>query len=93
MQDFSRSWSPWRGLASLASARSRWRFFVGAVLGPYVLVALPVAVLVGTLTGMSLLFRKKYRLRARTVFMPYMAAGAVMAICFGRLAFRLYASV
>jgi leader peptidase (prepilin peptidase)/N-methyltransferase len=66
---------------------------LGAVLGPYVLVALPVALVVAILTGMSLLFRDKYRLRARTVFVPYLAAGAVMAICFGPLAFDLYASV
>jgi len=66
---------------------------VGAVLGPYVLVALPATVLLGIFAGMSLLFREKYRLRARTVFVPYLAAGAVMAMCFGQLAFRLYASV
>jgi prepilin signal peptidase PulO-like enzyme (type II secretory pathway) len=66
--------------------------FVGAVLGPYALVALPVAVVFGILAGGTLLFREKYRLRARTVFVPYMAAGAVTAICFGQLAFQLYAS-
>ncbi len=66
---------------------------LGAVLGPYVLVAVPAAVLAGTIVGMSLLFREKYRLRARTVFVPYLAAGAVTAMCFGQLAFHLYAGV
>jgi leader peptidase (prepilin peptidase) / N-methyltransferase len=66
---------------------------LGAVLGPYVLVALPVAVLLGISAGMALVFRQKGRLRARTVFVPYLAAGAVMAVCFGQLAFHLYASV
>jgi leader peptidase (prepilin peptidase)/N-methyltransferase len=66
---------------------------LGAVLGPYVLVALPAAALVGMFAGMSLLFREKYRLRARTVFVPYLAAGAVMAMCFGQIAFHLYARV
>jgi leader peptidase (prepilin peptidase) / N-methyltransferase len=66
---------------------------LGAVLGPYVLVALPVAVLLGIFSRMTLLFRENYRLRVRTVFVPYQAAGAFMALCFGQLAFHLYASV
>ena len=66
---------------------------LGAVLGPYALVALPAAMLLGIVAGMSLLFGEKYRLRARTVFVPYLAAGAVMTLCFGQLAFRLYASM
>ena len=66
---------------------------LGAVLGPYALVALPAAMLLGLFAGMSLLFGEKYRLRARTVFVPYLAAGAVMTLCFGQLAFHLYASM
>ena len=66
---------------------------LGAVLGPYVLVALPAAAFLGVVCGMTLLFRKKYRLRGRTVFVPYLAAGAVVAMCFGQLAFQAYASM
>jgi leader peptidase (prepilin peptidase)/N-methyltransferase len=66
---------------------------LGAVLGPYVLVALPFAALLGIFAGISLLFPQNYRLRVRTVFVPYQAAGAVMAVCFGQLAFHLYARV
>jgi leader peptidase (prepilin peptidase)/N-methyltransferase len=66
---------------------------LGAVLGPYVLVALPVAAALGIVGGITLLFRKNYRLRGRTVLVPYLAAGAVMATCFGQLAFNAYASI
>ena len=66
---------------------------LGAVLGPYVLVAVAAATIFVIVARMSLLFGEKYRLRARTVFVPYLAAGAVMAMCFGQLAFQLYASV
>jgi leader peptidase (prepilin peptidase)/N-methyltransferase len=66
---------------------------LGSVLGAYVLVALPVAVLLGIFAGTTLLFHKNYRLRARTVLVPYLAAGAVAAVCFGQIAFDLYARV
>jgi leader peptidase (prepilin peptidase) / N-methyltransferase len=45
---------------------------VGAVLGPYVLVALPAAMLLAIFLGISLLFLQKYRLRARAVFLPHL---------------------
>jgi leader peptidase (prepilin peptidase) / N-methyltransferase len=70
-------------------SEAKMGLLLGAVLGPYVLVALPVAAFLAIVAGIALLFRKNYRLRARTVFVPYLAAGAVMAVCFGRLALDL----
>jgi prepilin signal peptidase PulO-like enzyme (type II secretory pathway) len=78
------------GAARLSDAKMG--LLVGAVLGPYALVALPAAVILGIIAGGALLFGDKYRLRARTVFVPSLAAGAVTAICFGQLAFQLYTS-
>jgi prepilin signal peptidase PulO-like enzyme (type II secretory pathway) len=65
-------------------------FLMGAVLGPYVLVALPVALILGIVGEISLVFREKYRLIARTAFAPYLAVGAAMAVFFGQLVFHLY---
>jgi leader peptidase (prepilin peptidase)/N-methyltransferase len=44
---------------------------MGAVFGLYAVVALLMAVALGTLAGISLVFWQKGRLRARTVFVPY----------------------
>ena len=43
----------------------------GAVFGLYALVALPIALLLGTFAGISLVFWQKGRLSARTVFVPH----------------------
>ncbi len=64
---------------------------MGAVLGPYVLVALPVALVLGIVGEISLVFREKYRLIARTAFAPYLAVGAAMAVFFGQVVFHLHA--
>jgi leader peptidase (prepilin peptidase) / N-methyltransferase len=44
---------------------------VGAVFGMYTLVALPIALLLGTFAGISLVFWQKGRLRARTMLVGY----------------------
>lgn len=66
---------------------------LGAVLGPYALLALPVAAIFGILVEGPLLFCEKYRLtsRARTAFVPHLAAGAMAAMYFGQLVFPLNA--
>jgi leader peptidase (prepilin peptidase)/N-methyltransferase len=63
---------------------------MGAVLGPYVLVALPIALILGIVGEISLVFRQKYRLIARTAYVPHMAVGALMAVLFGQLVFHVY---
>ena len=47
-------------------------FLLGAVFGPYAIVGVLIAMVVGTLAGISLVFWQKGRLRARTVFVPYL---------------------
>ena len=46
---------------------------VGAVFGLSALVALPIALLLGTFTGISLVFWQKGRLRARTTLVVYLS--------------------
>ena len=46
---------------------------VGAVFGLYALVALPIALLLQTLAGISLVFWQKGRLRARTILVPHLS--------------------
>jgi leader peptidase (prepilin peptidase) / N-methyltransferase len=58
---------------------------VGAVLGSYVLVALPVALALVFVGEMTLVFGKNYRLIARTAYVPCLAIGAAAAVFFGRL--------
>jgi leader peptidase (prepilin peptidase)/N-methyltransferase len=46
---------------------------LGAVFGPYALAALPIALVLRTLAGITPVFCQKGRLRARTVLTPYHA--------------------
>jgi leader peptidase (prepilin peptidase)/N-methyltransferase len=62
---------------------------MGAVLGPYVLIALPVALVLGIVGEISLVFREKYRLIARTALAPSLAVGAAVAVFFGQVVFHL----
>jgi leader peptidase (prepilin peptidase) / N-methyltransferase len=64
-------------------------FLMGAVLGPYVLIALPVALVLGIVGEISLVFREKYRLIARTALAPSLVVGAAMAVLFGQVVFHL----
>jgi leader peptidase (prepilin peptidase)/N-methyltransferase len=48
-------------------SQAKMAFLLGAVLGPQVLVAVPIAVLIGIFGGIAVLFSEKYRLRTWTL--------------------------
>jgi prepilin signal peptidase PulO-like enzyme (type II secretory pathway) len=54
-------------------SQAKIALLLGAVFGPWALAAVPAAVLLRTIAGITLVFGRKGRLRARTVFAPYVS--------------------
>ena len=68
------------GLASVDSrhtnlSQAKVAVLLGAVFGPWTLAALPLAAILRVMTGLTLVFWQKSRLRARTVVAPYPTDG------------------
>jgi leader peptidase (prepilin peptidase)/N-methyltransferase len=67
--------------------------FLGAVLGPRVLVAVFIAFLVGSVVGIYLMATKKASRKTRVPFGPFLALGAVLALFFGHAIIGAYTSI
>lgn len=59
------------GIARFSQAKVA--FLLGAVFGLYAVIGVPIALVVGMVAGISLVFWQKGRLKARTVFGPHLA--------------------
>ncbi|MHB8781384.1 MAG: prepilin peptidase, partial [Candidatus Geothermincolia bacterium] len=67
--------------------------FIGAFLGPYVLAALMLAFLTGSVVGIALIGFGRRGRRDRIPFGPFLATGAVLALFWGEPLYRLYRSL
>ncbi len=59
------------GPSGVRFGEAKVAMFLGAVLGPWVLAAVPLALVLRTVAGIALVFWKRGRYEARTVFAPY----------------------
>jgi leader peptidase (prepilin peptidase)/N-methyltransferase len=67
--------------------------FMGAVLGAYVMVALFVAFLLGSLVGIFMLLVQKRSRKEKIPFGPYLAMGAILAALVGETLLNSYLGV
>ncbi|MCX8032791.1 MAG: prepilin peptidase [Thermoleophilia bacterium] len=67
--------------------------FMGAVLGPSVLVALFAAFLFGSVVGVSLIAMRKASRKSRLPFGPFLALGSLIGLFFGEAILHAYTSV
>ncbi len=67
--------------------------FMGAVLGPKVLVAVFVAFLLGSVVGVYLLATKKASRKSKLPFGPFLAVGAALALFVGQMLIEAYTSI
>lgn len=67
--------------------------FMGAVLGPSVLVAVFVAFLLGSIVGISLMAAKKASRKTKVPFGPFLATGALLALFLGQMLIDVYTSI
>ena len=64
----------------------------GAVLGSHVLVALPLAFVMASVAGLSLVLLNNHRGKVSVVPAPSLGLGAIVGVLFGQSAFHVYAN-
>jgi leader peptidase (prepilin peptidase) / N-methyltransferase len=82
----------WPG-GGMGAGDAKMGLFMGAVLGPRILVAVFVAFLLGSVVGIYLMVVKKAGRKTRVPFGPFLAVGAVLALFVGQMLVDAYTGI